>query len=330
MKTIRWGMIGCGSVTEVKSGPGLYKAANSALVALTSRNLDAACSYAQRHGVPKVCASVEELLADAGVDAVYIATPPSTHKALAMQVARAGKHVYVEKPMAMRHAECEDIVAACRDNAVGLYVAFYRRAMPRFLQVGRWLAEGRIGEVRCLRLVLHQVVAPEELSADTLPWRVRPEISGGGKFVDMGVHQLDLFDSWFGAIEEARGIAVNRGGFYAADDTVEACWKHANGVVGSGSWCFVADANEDRVEITGSRGRIEFEFFSDKPLKLITGAGVEEANIPNPAHVQQPFIQSIVDELNGSGRCPGSVESAERATWVADRILADYRGAGDV
>ena len=210
-------------------------------------------------------------------------------------------------------------------KGVRLFVAFYRRAMPRFLKVKEWLDQGAIGEVRCVRAVQHQPPATEDLSRDTLPWRLIPEVSGGGKFLDMGIHTLDIFDFFFGAIEEVYGIASNHAGLYDVEDTVTATWRHASGVQGSGSWCYVCAQGEDRVEIVGSRGRIEFEFFSDRPLKLVNESGTREADIPNPQHVQQPFIQSIVNDLNGESPCPGNVESAVRSTWVADQVLRNYR-----
>ena len=227
--------------------------------------------------------------------------------------------------MAMRFDECQEIVAACDAQGVRLFVAFYRRAMPRFLKVKEWLDSGAIGDVRCVRAVQHQPPATEELSRDTLPWRLKPDVAGGGKFLDMGIHMLDIFDFWFGAIDEVYGIASNLGGLYDVEDTVTATWRHTSGVQGTGSWCYVCAEAEDRVEIVGSKGRIEFEFFADKPLRLITGSGLQEADIPNPPHVQQPFIQSIVDDLNGSAPCPGSIESAVRSTWVADEVLKKYR-----
>ncbi len=325
MKTIRWGMIGCGAVTEVKSGPGLYKSDNSTLIAVTSSDLELSRSYAQRHGVAKVYASAEELVQDPEIDAVYIATPPVVHKSLSLLAARAGKHVYVEKPMAMRFAECQEIIDECQSHNVRLYVAFYRRAMARFLQVKQWLDDKAIGEVRCVKAVQHQPPAQEDLSRATLPWRLLPQVAGAGKFLDMGVHTLDIFDFWFGAIEEVHGIASNKGGLYDVEDTVTATWRHASGVQGFGSWCYVCGDDQDHVEIIGSKGRIEMEFFSDKPLRLITADGVQEADIPNPQHVQQPFIQSIVDDLNGVAVCPGNVESAARASWVADEVLKNYR-----
>ena len=325
MKAIRWGMIGCGSVAEVKSGPGFYTSRNSTLAAVTSRSPDSARSFASRHGVARVYETSEQLVADPDIDAVYIATPPSSHLTYSVQAANAGKHVYVEKPMAMRLDECRAIVDVCKKNGVRLFVAFYRRAMPRFLKIKEWMDSGLIGEVRCVRAVIHQLPEVEEFSRDTLPWRVKPEVAGGGKFLDLGIHMFDIFDAWFGPIEEAHGIALNSAGLYTVEDTVTAAWRHASGVLGSGTWCFVCGQGQDRVEIVGSTGRIEFEFFSDQALRLINEGGVQETHIPNPPHVQQPFIQSIVDDLTGIAPCPGSIESAVNSTWAADQVLKNYR-----
>ncbi|MBS1155524.1 MAG: oxidoreductase domain protein [Proteobacteria bacterium] len=325
MRTIRWGMIGCGDVTEVKSGPGFYKAAHSTLLGVTNRTLAKAESYAQRHGVPKVYPDAAALLADPEICAVYIATPPAEHKALTLLAAAAGKHVYVEKPMALNHAECEEMIAACQAAGVRLYVAFYRRAMPRFLQIKDWIEQGAIGTVCTVSVLQRQKPAPAELSPDTMPWRLKPEVAGGGKFLDMGVHVLDILAFWFGPISDVHGEASNRAGLYAVEDTVTANWRHAGGVSGVGNWCYVGHDEADRVEITGTHGRIEFEFFADTPLRLITAAGVQEMTICNPTHVQQPFIQSIVDELNGVRACPGDTLIAAQVSAAADSILAAYR-----
>ena len=101
MESVRWGMIGCGDVAEVKAGPGFQKASGSALVAVMRRDIDKARDFAARHGVGRVHATADDLIADPGVDAVYIATPPSSHCDLALSVARARKPCLVEKPMAM-------------------------------------------------------------------------------------------------------------------------------------------------------------------------------------------------------------------------------------
>lgn len=325
VQAIRWGMIGCGSVCEVKSGPGFYKAERSALLAVTSADPAQSRAYAERHGVPRVYASAEELVGDPDLDAVYVATPPSSHRSLALLAARAGKHVYVEKPMALRHADCRQIIDECRRLERQLFVAYYRRAMPRFLQVKTWIDGGAIGAVRSVSVVQHQAPQACETDRATLPWRLRPEVAGGGKFLDMGVHVFDFLDFVFGPVVEVHGIAVNCAGLYDVEDTVGAAWRHESGVIGNGSWCYVCAEALDRVEIVGAQGRIEFDFFADTALRLTSARGTREVAIANPPHVQQPFIQSIVDELCGIGTCPGTPESAARASFVADEVLRAFR-----
>src|SRR5438045_5708661 len=104
--TVRWGIIGCGKVTEVKSGPAFQKAEGSALVAVMRRNGALAADYARRHGVPRWYDDAAALIADPEVDAVYIGTPPGAHESLALAVCAAGKPAYVEKPMARTLSEC--------------------------------------------------------------------------------------------------------------------------------------------------------------------------------------------------------------------------------
>ena len=135
MKSVRWGIIGCGDVTEVKSGPGFQKARNSELVAVMRRNAKLAEDYAIRHGVSRWYDNADALIHDPGVDAVYIATPPDSHKDYALAVARAGKPAYVEKPMALNYSECLAMIQAFEQAGVPLFTAFYRRALPRFLKI---------------------------------------------------------------------------------------------------------------------------------------------------------------------------------------------------
>src|SRR5262245_17775985 len=126
MHSVRWGIIGCGDVTEVKSGPAFQEAEGSALTAVMRRDGDKARDYARRHGVPNWYSSADVLIDDPDVDAVYIATPPSTHCQLALRVAAAGKPCLVEKPMAMNHAECVRMVEAFASRGVPLWVAYYQ------------------------------------------------------------------------------------------------------------------------------------------------------------------------------------------------------------
>jgi predicted dehydrogenase len=325
MPTIRWGMIGAGNVTEVKSGPGFRKATNSNLVAVMRRNGALAEDYARRHGVPKWYDDAQRLIADPDVDAVYIATPPDTHPLYAQMVAAAGKPVYVEKPMARTLAECEAMIAACQNAHVPLFVAYYRRAMPRFLKIKELLDKGAIGAVRSVQITLHRRVNPAHSHPSF--WRVVPEIAGGGHFVDLGSHMLDFLDYVLGPIQEARGFAVNQAGDYAAEDHVAASFAFESDVIGTGDWCFSAFQDCDRTEIIGTTGRIVYSTFDERPLKLVTANGTEAFPIPYPEHVQQPLIQTIVDQLNGEGVCPSSGDSAIRTTRIIDQLLAEYRVA---
>lgn len=325
MERVRWGMIGTGDVTEVKSGPALYKAEGSSLVGVTNRTIAKAESWVARHGVGVVYPTVDALLADPDIDIVYIATPPSDHMTLTLQAAAAGKHVYVEKPMAIDAAQCDAMTDACARAGVRLFVAYYRRALPRFAQVAQWLQAAAIGDVCSVSIVQRMRPAPEELSRETLPWRLLAEASGGGKFLDVAVHALDIVDHWLGPIAAVHGEATNRGGLYDVEDTVVASWRHASGVVGTGSWCFVADDEADRLEIIGTRGRIALACFANEPVRLITDAGELALEIAHPQHIQQPFIQTIVDDLRGLGACPGTAESAARTSRVADAVLESYR-----
>ena len=150
MKIVRWGIIGCGDVTEVKSGPALQKADNSALVAVMRRDGAKAKDYAERHGVPKWYDDAEALINDPEVDAVYIATPPDSHMSYTLAVAKTGKPVYVEKPMARNFAECQTIIDTGKDTGVPLFAADYWRTLPWFLKIRVLLDSGTVGEVHPL------------------------------------------------------------------------------------------------------------------------------------------------------------------------------------
>lgn len=320
---VRWGVIGVGDVTERKSGPGLQRAERSSLVAVMRRDGAKAADYARRHGVPRWYDDADALIADPEVDAVYVATPPDSHRDYVLRVAAAGKPVYVEKPMARTAAECEEMIAACDDAGVPLFVAYYRRAMPRFVTVSRLLADGAIGTVRAVRVL---GTSPGEVwEPQHLPWRVRPEISGGGLFVDLASHTLDLLDHLLGPISAASGTASNQARRHDAEDTVTAAFTLGDGVQGSGLWCYAAGERRDEVEILGTAGSLAFSSFGTEPLRVRTADGERSVAAPYPDVVQQPLIQAVVDELTGRGSAPSTGRSALRTARAVDAVLAGYR-----
>jgi predicted dehydrogenase len=324
MKKVKWGIIGCGDVTEKKSGPALQKIEGSELVAVMRRTGELAEDYAKRHNVPRWYDRAEDLINDPKLNAVYIATPPSSHKKYTVMAAEAGLPVYVEKPMARNQKEAQEMISVCAENNVQLHVAYYRRAMPRFLKIKELLEAGEVGEVRTVNIRLSQPVEEAEKDEANLPWRVLPEIAGGGKFLDLAAHTLDLFDYYFGPIVQASGSAVNQAGYYPAEDNVVMSFKFENGIQGIGSWTFNAYHDLDQNEIIGSRGRLIFSSFSEEPIILENEEGRKEIEFPYPEHVQQPLLKKVVASLLGKGESPSTGETAARTTRIMDQIIAEY------
>lgn len=326
MHTVRWGIIGCGDVAEVKSGPGFQKAEGSTLSAVMRRNGTLAADYARRHGVSAWYDDASKLIHDPHVDAVYIATPPNSHKAYVLKAADAGKPVYVEKPMALNYQESAEMEQYCRKKSVPLFVAYYRRAQEKFLLLRDILQSGEIGEIRFVRITQYRPPGKDEQSKQTLPWRVIPEISGGGHFVDLGSHTCDLVDFLCGPITHVQGYSANQGGFYPAEDMVAGSWVCDTGVMGTGTWCFTAGETLDEFLIVGTLGSAACSVFGTEPIRVTTCSGssaphVREVHYEVPDHVQQPLIQTIVDELRGKpGACPSTGASALRTAYVLDRI----------
>ena len=253
MKNIYWGFIGCGEVTERKSGPAFSMIEGSSVVAVMSRSKDKAASYAERHGIPRYYTDAQSLINDPQVNAVYIATPPSSHATYAIMAMKAGKPVYVEKPLAASYMDCQRVMRISRETGVPCFVAYYRRKLPYFNKVQELLQEGAIGKV--VNVQIRFSVPPRDLdyNSTSLPWRVQRDIAGGGYFYDLAPHQLDLLQEFFGPIVHVSGFSANRGGLYQTEDTVSASFAFQDGMPGSGSWCFVGheSARTDQRELIG-------------------------------------------------------------------------------
>ena len=327
MKILKWGFIGCGEVTETKSGPAFSEVGGSSVEAVMSRSEAKARSYAERHGVRKWYTDPLELIDDPDVNAIYIATPPSSHATFAIMALKAGKPVYVEKPLAANYEDCARVNRVSEETGVPCFVAYYRRYLPYFQKVKDIIDSGTLGEV--INVQIRFAVPPRDLdyqNSGNLPWRLQPDIAGGGYFYDLAPHQLDMLQHFVGIIVEANGICANRGGLYKAEDSVSACFKFESGLPGSGSWCFVAyeSAREDRIQIIGNRGQVSFSVFNYDPIVLCTSAGKEEIRVENPPHVQYPLIKSVIEHLQGIGVCTCTSVSATPVNWVMDQILGKF------
>jgi predicted dehydrogenase len=327
LSTVNWGIIGVGDVTEVKSGPAFYKTKNSNLVAVMRRDATKAADYARRHGVGKWYSDAAELIADPDVDAVYVATPPDSHARYAIEAMRAGKPVYVEKPMAKNHAECLEMLGVSEQTGMPLWVAYYRRTLPAFLKAKELLGAGEIGRPLRVNIRLYKQAGEENQSEEEMNWRVFPEIAGGGHFFDLASHQFDYLDFVLGKVTEVKGKAQNLGGLYAAEDTVSGSWTHESGVAGYGHWTFIANENsqKDEIEIIGEKGKLELSSFASPDLLKVTKEDRESVlEFNNPEHISQNLVQQLVNELRGEGRCVSTGESAARTNWVLEQMVRDY------
>jgi predicted dehydrogenase len=309
MKNINWGIIGCGDVTELKSGPAFNKVKNSSLVAVMRRDADKAKDYAKRHNVPRWYTDASQLINDPEVNAIYIATPPSSHEQYTIAALAAGKPVYVEKPMTVSYEAAINMVAAANQYQGKLVVAHYRREQPFFKKIKQLLADKVIGDTRFARLEFYQkALSAEELMDTKNTWRVDTSIAGGGLFHDLAPHQLDLMYYFFGDAGKVTGMATNQAGLYNADDIVTGSILFKTGVVFSGLWSFaVAPGQEkDYCEITGAHGKISFSVFGDYTIHVITGEDEQLFTFDALQHVQQPMIEKVVDYFLGEAENPCS------------------------
>jgi predicted dehydrogenase len=323
MANVRWGILGCGDVAEKKGGPALYQAQGSELVAVMRRDRAKAADFARRHGAKRFYDSAQALVEDPEVDAVYVATPPHLHREQTLLAARAGKHVLVEKPMALDGAACDAMIAACEAAGVHLHVAYYRRFYPKFVEARRSLQEGLIGHVVAARLQMCAM-------AGSGGWRTDPAISGGGQFVDVGSHRLDMLLHLMGDVAEVSGYAENLVGTHAAENDVALSLRMVSGVLVSAGFHFHTRPARDVLEIYGTEGTLTLDPFDGETLVCHCGGGSAPEAVttrhvtPSPTHL--PFVEALVAVYNGAEDLEHvtGVEGA-KTTRIMDRVLAARR-----
>ena len=321
LKTIKWGIIGCGDVTEVKSGPPYNLTDGFELVAVMRRDLEKVKDYAKRHGIKKYYTNADDLINDEEINAIYIATPPDTHKLYALKVAEAGKICCIEKPMTASYSESLEIYKAFNEKQLPLFVAYYRRSLPRFNKINEWLKSNLIGEVRHINWHFSRPASDLDKSG-TYNWRTDAIVAPGGYFDDLASHGIDLFNFLLGDIKEVRGITLNQQNNYSSKDAITACWLHENNITGSGTWNFDCNDSLDKATIFGSEGRIEFSVFHENPILLESKTKTEELFIEHPKHIQIHHVEGMRNMLiNKNYIHPSSGLSALHTNWVMDKIL---------
>jgi len=309
MKTITWGIIGCGDVAEVKSGPAFQKTANSELLGVMRRNGEKAKDFAKRHKVPNWTTNADELIHNSAINSIYIATPPSSHLTYTPKALEAGKNVYLEKPMALNTEESQRICDAVKRSSRKLTVAHYRRKLPAFKKVREFLDAEAIGNILHVDLRILQPKNTDMIAKTDENWRLDPKVSGGGYFYDIGPHQIDLMYHFFGEIDKVAGFSSSRPEKELVETVVNGIIAFKNGVQFRGIWNFdVAEEGQtDSCIIYGTEGSIEFSFYGDV-VRCIKKGKEQLFNFKNPKHIQQPMIEATVAYFLGEAQNPCPAE----------------------
>ncbi len=322
---VKWGFLGCGSVTESTSGPAFGRIANSTVHAIMRRTLPRAKLSAERLGAKKWYDSVDMLVNDPEVDAIYIATPPGCHLDHALACCRAKKPAYIEKPFARNFTEATAITDAFEREHVPLFVAHYRRALPRFLELKRIIDSGEIGIVRDVHVRLMRRFADDK----DHPWLFSPELSGGGKFFDIAPHTIDLLVFLFGLFQNVHGNAITTKDARHLEDVVVFSFETSTHVLGTANFNLVADTKKDELRIYGSLGSVSATIHGDPPYVIRGISGDREVAIRNPTYIEQPMIEEVVKFLLGSQASPCFGREALETYRIIDIILSDFYGGRD-
>ncbi|OHX64489.1 Gfo/Idh/MocA family protein [Flammeovirga pacifica] len=321
INNIKWGIIGCGDVTEVKSGPAYQIVEGFELKAVMRRDATKVQDYAKRHGVEKYYTDADQLINDPEIDAIYIATPPDVHLYYALKVAKANKICCIEKPLAPNYQDSLAIYNTFKEKNIPLFVAYYRRSLPRFEKVKTWLDHNEIGEVRHINWKLSSPPSALDVSKE-YNWRTDSNIALGGYFDDLASHGIDLLVHFFGKFKEVTGHCTNQQKLYSAYDSITASWLFNNGITGTGYWNFGSQKEEETLEILGSEGTIVLSIFHENPIQLKKGNKIETIEIEHPKHVQLCHVEHMKKHLmEDDFTHPSTPYDAQHVSWVMDKIL---------
>ncbi len=326
MEKINWGIIGCGDVTEIKSGPAFNKVPHSRLVAVMRRDAAKAKDYARRHGVPHWYSNADALINNPDVNAVYVATPPSSHETFAIAALQAGKPVYVEKPMSLHYESALHMADAAKAAGIKMCVAHYRREQPYFKKIKQLIDEKTIGDVSIVQLsFFKKQLSKDELNLPGNAWRVNPETSGGGLFHDLAPHQLDLMYYFFGEAKSIKAMAINQSGSYNADDVIAGNIIFNNNILFNGTWNFnvIKENEKDECIVIGSKGSLRFSVFGRQEIFINVNNKTDVISFDPLEHVQQPMIEKVVAYFLGKGTNPCSGYDGAKVMKMIDAFTTE-------
>jgi predicted dehydrogenase len=309
--TIRWGIIGCGNVAEYKSGPPLYQTPDSELIAVMRRDATKAADFAKRHGARRWYTDTAALIADADVNAIYIASPHARHVEHVTLAAKAGKIVLCEKPMGISMAEAQACVDVCRTHGVPLSVPYYRRYWPIVQKMRELLSDGVIGRVVTARVQLADYFA-DDLDR---PWLTKHESSGGGALANAGSHWVDLIRYLLGEIVSVNALCSSHSSGFETEDTIVVQLETTKRALVSLSITLQSPINTNEIDISGTEGRLRATSLADGQLILDrVGREPQVMSLPRSRFAHAEFIAELIDRLCANQPVPVPGEEAV-AVW---------------
>jgi predicted dehydrogenase len=318
---LRFGLIGAGDIVRKRVAEALRECSGCTLAGVSRARAELADEFAREIGAARAFARWQDLVADPGIDAVYVATPVRLHAEQTITAARAGKHVLCEKPMAMDLAECDLMIAACGSAGVALGIAYYRRFYPVVKRVGEIIESGEIGTPVFAQMTAFEPFDPRP--GDPRSWLLQREAAGGGPMADFGCHRLEVLLHLLGPVRRVTSIVSTVALRREVEDTAAALLQFERGATGMVAVTHAAADRQDSFDLFGTKGSVRIASLNRGDLTVRAGGGERTESHPPAANVHQPLVDDFVEAVR-TGRAPvvdGHVGRAVAA--VQDAIYAD-------
>lgn len=306
-----WGMVSTGRASDVLMGPAVNAESNSHVVAVFSREREKADAYAAKHG-GKAYLSYSEMLADPDVDVVYIASPNALHAEQAIEAARAGKHIFCEKPLALNAKDAHRVVEEAKKAGVKLGVDFQTRHYAPNQAAIKLIRDGAIGNVMVMQI--ESCAAANPLKG----WRTDPGLAGMGSVNNIAVHPLDLA-RYFAGSEATEVVAMTDAGRSDKLETISLLLvRFENGAIAYINGSQATPNPRADMEIYGSAGRITGHNTTRPFLEseLVVLSGGEEKTMPFNTkdgfqRAVAAFNRSVLDKTDPNPSGEDGVKSVE-------------------
>jgi len=320
-RPVRWGLIGSGDIVRKRVAAALRDGTGSTLAGVSRARADLVDATAREIGAARGYPTWQELVADPGIDAVYIATPVRLHAQQTIAAAEAGKHVLCEKPMAMNVTECDQMIEASSRAGVALGIAYYRRFYPAVIRVKEILASGEIGTPVFAQMTAFERFDPKP--GEPRSWLLDRSEAGGGPMADYGCHRLEVLLNLFGPVRRVSSIVSTVALHREVEDTAVALLQFEGGATGMVAVTHAAADRQDTFDLFGTKGSVRIASLNRGEIAIRAGGRDRVESHPPAANLHQPLIDDFVDAVR-TGRMPAVDGDAGRAVAAVQDAI--YRG----